>query len=123
MLCSMYYIHFKGIIYCNLNLENFLFSNDSPDSELKIITFRLSKHFKFGEEQHEAIGMPYNVMLKVICGSYNEPCDLFISTMPSATTPKIPKPTIYPVLHSIHSLPMSAMSEYLCPSPADDELE
>ena len=76
MVCSVRYIHSKGIIHrgetkkrlengnilkslifheADLKLENFLFVNRSPDSELKMIGFGLSKRFKFGEVQHEAV--------------------------------------------------------------------
>ena len=43
MLCSVRYIHSKGIIHRDLKLENFLFSDTGPDSELKMIDFGLSK--------------------------------------------------------------------------------
>ena len=77
MLCSVQYIHSKGIIHCNLKLENFLFSNRGAYSELKMIDFSLSKHFKFDEVQSEAVGTPYTVAPDVIPGSYNERCDVW----------------------------------------------
>lgn len=58
-------------------LENFLFSNEDPDSELKMIDFGLSKHFKYGEVQHEAVGTPYTVAPEVIRGTYDERCDVW----------------------------------------------
>jgi calcium-dependent protein kinase len=54
-----------------------LFSSTSKDSELKMIDFGLSKHFRYGEIQHEAVGTPYTVAPEVIRGSYDERCDVW----------------------------------------------
>mmetsp|Transcript_11797 Transcript_11797/g.29899 ORF Transcript_11797/g.29899 Transcript_11797/m.29899 type:complete len:1104 (-) Transcript_11797:44-3355(-) len=77
MLCAVRYIHSKGIIHRDLKLENFLFSSNAPDSELKMIDFGLSKHFRYGEVQHEAVGTPYTVAPEVIRGQYDERCDIW----------------------------------------------
>lgn len=77
MLNSVRYIHNKGIIHRDLKLENFLFSEMDPGSELKMIDFGLSKHFTFGEVHHEAVGTPYTVAPEVIRGSYDERCDVW----------------------------------------------
>jgi calcium-dependent protein kinase len=77
MLCAVRYLHSKGIIHRDLKLENFLFSSKSKDSELKMIDFGLSKHFRFGEVHHEAVGTPYTVAPEVILGSYDERCDIW----------------------------------------------
>lgn len=42
-----------------------------------MIDFGLSKHFKYGEILHEAVGTPYTVAPEVIRGSYDERCDLW----------------------------------------------
>lgn len=44
-----------------MSVQNFLFSSTSKDSELRMIDFGLSKHFRYGEVQHEAVGTPYTV--------------------------------------------------------------
>ena len=77
MLCAVRYLHSKGIIHRDLKLENFLFSSTATDSELKMIDFGLSKHFRYGEVQHEAVGTPYTVAPEVIRGSYDERCDIW----------------------------------------------
>lgn len=77
MLCAVRYLHSKGIIHRDLKLENFLFSSTSPDAELKMIDFGLSKHFKFGEVHNEAVGTPYTVAPEVIRGKYDERCDIW----------------------------------------------
>jgi len=75
MLSAVRYLHSKGIIHRDLKLENFLFSDTSLSSELKMIDFGLSKFFRYGEVQHEAVGTPYTVAPEVIHGSYDERCD------------------------------------------------
>eukprot|EP00529_Nitzschia_sp_RCC80_P008670 CAMPEP_0113505414 /NCGR_PEP_ID=MMETSP0014_2-20120614/35301_1 /TAXON_ID=2857 /ORGANISM="Nitzschia sp." /LENGTH=1148 /DNA_ID=CAMNT_0000400719 /DNA_START=66 /DNA_END=3512 /DNA_ORIENTATION=- /assembly_acc=CAM_ASM_000159 len=77
MLCAVRYLHSRGIIHRDLKLENFLFSSTEQDSELKLIDFGLSKHFRYGEVQHEAVGTPYTVSPEVIKGSYDERCDIW----------------------------------------------
>jgi calcium-dependent protein kinase len=77
MLCAVRYLHSKGIIHRDLKLENFLFSSTAEDSELKMIDFGLSKHFRYGEIQHEAVGTPYTVAPEVIRGNYDEKCDIW----------------------------------------------
>uniref|UniRef100_A0A7S4VR08 Calmodulin n=4 Tax=Ditylum brightwellii TaxID=49249 RepID=A0A7S4VR08_9STRA len=77
MLGAVRYIHEKGIIHRDLKLENFLFSNTSAESELKMIDFGLGKHFQLGEVHHEAVGTPYTVAPEVIRGAYDERCDVW----------------------------------------------
>lgn len=77
MLSAVRYLHSRGIIHRDLKLENFLFSSTAQDSELKMIDFGLSKHFRYGEVHHEAVGTPYTVAPEVIRGSYDERCDIW----------------------------------------------
>jgi calcium-dependent protein kinase len=77
MLSAVRYLHSKGIVHRDLKLENFLFSNRSDDSELKMIDFGFSKHFVFGEILTAPVGTPYTVAPEVIHGSYDEQCDVW----------------------------------------------
>ena len=55
MLSAVRYLHSRGIIHRDLKLENFLFSSNKPDSELKMIDFGLSKHFELGQSHHDKV--------------------------------------------------------------------
>mmetsp|Transcript_5770 Transcript_5770/g.11541 ORF Transcript_5770/g.11541 Transcript_5770/m.11541 type:complete len:798 (-) Transcript_5770:24-2417(-) len=77
MLSAVRYLHSKGIIHRDLKLENFLFSSQDVDSELKMIDFGLSKHFILGEYHNEQVGTPYTVAPEIINGSYDEKSDIW----------------------------------------------
>eukprot|EP00590_Aulacoseira_subarctica_P009483 CAMPEP_0172425552 /NCGR_PEP_ID=MMETSP1064-20121228/32647_1 /TAXON_ID=202472 /ORGANISM="Aulacoseira subarctica , Strain CCAP 1002/5" /LENGTH=587 /DNA_ID=CAMNT_0013168519 /DNA_START=213 /DNA_END=1976 /DNA_ORIENTATION=- len=77
MVSAVRYMHSKGIVHRDLKLENFLFDTTSPDSELKMIDFGLSKHFTHGQTHKEAVGTPYTVAPEVIRGKYDEKCDMW----------------------------------------------
>lgn len=77
MLSAVRYIHSKGIIHRDLKLENFLFQDTSADSELVLIDFGLSKHFRSGDVHHEPVGTRYTVAPEVLHGSYDERVDLW----------------------------------------------
>jgi len=77
MLSAVRYIHSKGIVHRDLKLENFLFDHAGADSELKMIDFGLSKHFKSGDIHHEFVGTRYTVAPEVLGGSYDERVDIW----------------------------------------------
>ena len=75
---SVTYLHSKDVVHRDLKLENFLFTDRSNDSELKMIDFGLSKHFIRGEVQFERVGTPYTVAPEVILAQgYDEKCDVW----------------------------------------------
>ena len=61
-----------GIVHRDLKPENFLMAEASPDSEVKLIDFGLSKRF-FGKEphMHTMVGTPYYVAPEVLKGDYD----------------------------------------------------
>lgn len=63
--------------WCSPPLQNFLFASSQPDSELKMIDFGLSKHFKVGESHCERVGTPYTLAPEIIRGTYDEKCDVW----------------------------------------------
>ncbi|KAL3791803.1 hypothetical protein HJC23_002434 [Cyclotella cryptica] len=79
IISAVSYLHSKNIIHRDLKLENFLFQDESNDSELKMIDFGLSKHFHVGELQHERVGTPYTVSPEVIISKegYDEKVDVW----------------------------------------------
>merc|ERR1712038_755004 len=77
MLSAVRYIHSKGIIHRDLKSENFLFQDTSADSELVLIDFGLSKHFRSGDVHHEPVGTRYTVAPEVLNGTYDERVDLW----------------------------------------------
>jgi calcium-dependent protein kinase len=54
-----------------------LFSTKDVDSDLKLIDFGLSKHFKEGVPLCEKVGTPYTVAPEILKGTYDEKCDMW----------------------------------------------
>ena len=79
IISSVSYLHSKNVIHRDLKLENFLFQDETNDSELKMIDFGLSKHFNIGELQHDMVGTPYTVAPEVLVSKdgYNEKVDVW----------------------------------------------
>ena len=73
----MNHCHEAGYAHRDLKPENILYSNESPDSILKIIDFGTSRKFKMKEKMKETCGTPYYIAPEVINGKYNEKCDIW----------------------------------------------
>lgn len=59
------YCHDHHIAHRDLKLENFLFENNDPDAELKLIDFGLSRHYRENVRMHRPVGTPYYVAPEV----------------------------------------------------------
>ena len=77
MLSSLNYIHLRRVCHRDLKLENFIFENESPDAEIKLIDFGLSKVYLDGTVMHNVLGTSYYVAPEVLAGSYGMECDLW----------------------------------------------
>jgi len=77
ILSAVRYCHDHYIVHRDLKLENFLFENNSPSSDLKLIDFGLSQPFLESEMLHTSVGTPYYVAPEVIRKNYNSKCDIW----------------------------------------------
>ncbi|CAG9313715.1 unnamed protein product [Blepharisma stoltei] len=81
ILLAVNHLHQVGVCHRDLKPENFLFENDSPNAELKIIDFGLSNKFgdkfKHTTKMETFVGTPYYVAPEVIKGEYGPKCDLW----------------------------------------------
>lgn len=85
MLSAIKHLHEHQICHRDLKPENFLFSDNTPDAEIKLIDFGLSKRFGTNEKIHSekkiklktVVGTPYYVAPEVLKGSYDNSCDIW----------------------------------------------
>ncbi|CAG9322692.1 unnamed protein product [Blepharisma stoltei] len=81
ILRAVNHLHEVGVCHRDLKPENFVFENDSPDAELKIIDFGLSNKFgsKFKHivKMESFVGTPYYIAPEVIKGDYGPKCDIW----------------------------------------------
>ncbi len=77
ILSAVKHLHDHGICHRDLKPENFLFSDKSPDAEIKLIDFGLSKRWghigekEIAEKMHTIVGTPYYVAPEVLKGNYD----------------------------------------------------
>lgn len=55
--CVVGYLHTYNVLHRNLNLENFLMTNDTDTAEIRLISFSNSKYLKSGEACMEYSGL------------------------------------------------------------------
>jgi len=77
VLLAIAHCHSRGITHRDLKPENILFENNSPDAEIKIIDFGLSRKYSKDVKLHSVLGTPYYVAPEVLKGSYDQKCDIW----------------------------------------------
>merc|ERR1712130_638147 len=77
MLLSLAYLHKHNLVHCDIKLENWLYDNDTADSNLKLIDFGFSKVWDGVTAMHTSQGSPSYVAPEVLNGHYGNKCDLW----------------------------------------------
>lgn len=71
------HLHNHGIIHRDLKLENIMFENGSPEAEIKLLDFGLSKKFHPEEEMKRGVGTIYTMAPEVIKRDYTSQADMW----------------------------------------------
>lgn len=71
------YCHQHEIVHRDIKLENILFVNEDPNSDIKLIDFGLSCNIKPNEYRTSPVGTPYYVAPEVLRRRYNYKCDIW----------------------------------------------
>ena len=78
ILSAILYMHEKNITHRDLKFENIMFENDSPNAEIKVIDFGLSKKYRAQNEiMTHRVGTIYTMAPEVINGKYTSKADLW----------------------------------------------
>jgi calcium-dependent protein kinase len=79
LLSAIKYMHDHGCVHRDLKFENIMFENNSPNAEIKVIDFGLSKKFLAGQTDRmtEGVGTIYTMAPQVLQGIYTSQADLW----------------------------------------------
>eukprot|EP00550_Attheya_septentrionalis_P003731 CAMPEP_0198281010 /NCGR_PEP_ID=MMETSP1449-20131203/1035_1 /TAXON_ID=420275 /ORGANISM="Attheya septentrionalis, Strain CCMP2084" /LENGTH=725 /DNA_ID=CAMNT_0043976623 /DNA_START=130 /DNA_END=2307 /DNA_ORIENTATION=+ len=78
VLSAIAFMHSKNVTHRDLKYENIMFANSSPNSEVKLIDFGLSK--KYGPEDphlNDGVGTIYTMAPEVLKGNYTFQADIW----------------------------------------------
>ena len=77
-MSAICHCHSLNVCHRDLKPENLLLLNESEDSHLKVIDFGLSKIFnEVNHKMSTKVGTAYYVSPEVLCGDYDEKCDIW----------------------------------------------
>jgi calcium-dependent protein kinase len=74
ILYAVKYCHSKNILHGDIKLENFVFENDLPFAELKLIDFDTSRKVAAGRRLKSGLGTPFYSSPEVFAGN----CKFFL---------------------------------------------
>ena len=77
VLLGIAHCHSRGVTHRDLKPENILYESNSPDAEIKIIDFGLSRKYSKDVKLHSVLGTPYYVAPEVLKGNYDQKCDIW----------------------------------------------
>eukprot|EP00937_MAST-01D_sp_MAST-1D-sp2_P004470 g4470.t1 len=72
------YCHKQHVVHRDIKFENIMFESNSPDSEVKLIDFGLSKKYTQGDKMQQVVGTPYTIAPEVLGDTgYSEKADIW----------------------------------------------
>lgn len=77
ILSALVYMHGRNIAHRDLKYENILFVNDSPNAEIKLIDFGLSKVYGDNAQLTDGVGTIYTMAPEVLKGTYTQKADIW----------------------------------------------
>lgn len=78
ILSAVEYMHGKNITHRDLKFENVMFITNSPESDVKIIDFGLSKKYAADDSHlHDGVGTIYTMAPEVMTGDYTSKADIW----------------------------------------------